>query len=307
MPDTWRLGTGEEHARTAIVGCGGAGCNTLRLVAAPAGVERIALNDAPHPSMAGIPRRVLVPPATVQAVASIHEKTVPTLATNEEKDLADALADRDFVVALGGLGGELGGWGLVVVGRVARILGDACMAFATVPFRAEGMVRRQAAEAQMALLRDRMDGVVTFGNDELLHAFPTLPLTKAFAALGAVMARPATGLASVLSKADVVPLKRMLVRAKEWRFGMGAGAEKHRAFLAVDEAYHSPWFTGRHEDIRQAVVLIGQPLGEMLHEQVLHEIRLRSPLADVAWAALPEPVAEDRVSVLVLAGLDVRF
>ncbi len=291
----------------AIVGCGGAGCNTLRHVAPPPNAERIALNDAPHPSMAGLPKRLLLSPASLHAYAAMDEKSIPTLATNEEKDISDALLGTDLAILLGGLGGELGGWAMALVGRVARIMGAASLALATIPFSAEGILRRQGAEAQLDVLRRRADGVVTFGNDELLRVAPKLPLTKAFGALGAIMARPAANLPAVLARSDVVPLKRMLSKAREWRFGMGAGTEKHRCFLAVDEAYHSPWFTGRHEDVRQAVALIGAPRDSAVDEEVLHEIRIRSPLADVAWALLPEPTPEDRVVVLLLAGLDVRL
>ncbi len=306
VPDTWRLGSGEERVRAAVVGCGGAGCNTLRYVTPPSGVERIAVNDAPHPSMVGIPRRVILAQGPLKDIASMEEKTIPTLATNEEKEISDALVDRDLIVALGGLGGEFGGWALGVVGRVARILGDVSIAFATVPFAAEGMLRWHLAEDQLSNLRGRADGVVLFGNDALLRAFPKLPLAKAFGALGAIMARPATALPTVLSRSDLVPFKRFLGRARDWRFGMGSGAEKHRCFLAVEEAYASPWFTGRHEDVRGAVVLIAQPAGALYADEVLREVRLRSPQADVAWAVLPEPAPENRVVVQILAGLDVR-
>ncbi len=306
MPDTWRLGTGEERVRAAIVGCGGAGCNTLRHVTAPPGVERVAVNDAPHASMVGIPRRVILPGGPLKDIAALEEKTIPTLATNQERELSDVLVDRDFVVGLGGLGGEFGGWALPVIGRVARILGDLSLVLATIPFAAEGMLRWDLAEAQLTALRARADAVVAFGNDALLRAFPTLPLAKAFHAMGAIMARPAAALPTALSRSDVTPLRRHLARARDWRFGMGSGTEKHRCFLAVEEAYASPWFTGRHEDVRAAVVLIAQPPGASYADEILREVHLRSPHADVAWAVLPEPAPEDRAIVQVLAGLDAR-
>ena len=237
MPDAWQLGVGDERARVAIVGCGGAGCNILRHVTAPARAIRIAVNDTVHPSMADIPSRVLVPAASLQAYASMDEKAVQTMETDEEKKISAVLLDRDVILILGGLGGELGGWGMSLVGRVARILGDATLALATVPFTMEGPIRRQLAEAQLQLLQKRVDGVVTFSNDRLLQVARDLPLTKAFAALGAIMARPASGLSDVLGRADVAPLRRMLGRVREWRFGMGAGREKHRCFVAVEEAY----------------------------------------------------------------------
>ena len=303
MPDTWRLGIGDERARVAFVGCGGAGCNVLRRVAAPPNATRIAVNDAVHPSMAEVSTRVLLASGSLQAYASMDEKAVPNMETDEEKEISAALLDRDIVVMLGGLGGELGGWGMSLVGRVTRILGDASIAFATVPFTIEGPIRRQLAEAQLRLLQKRADGVVTFGNDRLLQIARDLPLTKAFAALGAIMARPAAELGAALARPDVVPLRRTLARAREWRFGMGTGREKHRCFVAVEEAYASPWFTSIPEEISHAIVLMSIPEPNKDEVEILQEVRRRSPHAVVAWASTPSGTKDDRTFVQVLAGM----
>ncbi len=204
----WRLGLGDDRARVAIVGCGGAGCNVLRRVAAPPGVVRIAMNDAPPPKLTDVQARVIVRADSLQAYASMDEKAVQQMETDEEKEISAALLDRDVVLVLGGLGGELGGWGMSLVGRVARILGDTTLAFATIPFGIEGPIRRQLAEAQLHLLQKRVDGLVTFGNDQLLQVAKDLPMAKAFAALSAIMARPASDLASALARPDAVPLTR---------------------------------------------------------------------------------------------------
>src|SRR3989441_9315624 len=160
---------------------------------------RIAVNDVIHPSMAEVSSRILVVADSLQAYASMDEKAVPNMETDEEKGISAALLGRDLVVMLGGLGGGLGGSGVGLVGRVAGILGDASIAFATVPFTIEGPIRRQLAEAQLRLLQKRADGVVTFSNDRLLQVARDLPLTKAFAALGAIMARPAAELGAALA------------------------------------------------------------------------------------------------------------
>jgi cell division protein FtsZ len=249
-------------------------------------------------------RRVILRSDSLKDHASMDEKSVPQMETSEEKEILSALLDRDFVLILGGLGGVLGGWGMGLVARVARILGDGSLALVTVPFRAEGMMRRETAEAQLTLLQRKADGVVAFGNDALVRVFPSLPLAKAFTAMGMVMAKPAMALPTVLSRSDLGPLKRFLGQSKDWRFGMGSGTEKHRCYLAVEEAYASPWFTGRHEDIRQAMILIAQPAGASHEDELLREVRLRSPQADLAWATLPEPTTEDRVVVQVIAGLE---
>ena len=303
MPDTWRLGVGEERARVAIVGCGGAGCNVLRRIAAPPNATRIAVNDAIHPSMAEVSTRILVAPGSLQAYASMDEKAVPNMETDEEKEISAALLDRDIVVLLGGLGGELGGWGMSLVGRVARILGDASVAFATVPFTIEGPIRRQLAEAQLRLLQKRADGVVTFGNDRLLQVARDLPLTKAFAALGAIMARPEAELGAALARSDVAPLRRTLARVREWRFGMGAGREKHRCLVAVEETYASPWFASLPEEITHAIILMSVPEPDKDEVEILQEVRRRSPHAVIAWASLPSVGIDDRAIVQVLAGI----
>ena len=133
------------------------------------------------------------------------------------------------------------------------------MGFATIPFGMEGPIRRQLAESQLQLLQKRLDGVVTFANDGLLQIARELPLAKAFSALGAIIARSAAHLSGALARPDVIPLRRTLGRARDWRFGMGSGRDKHRCFVAVDEAYHSPWFTSLPEEISHAIVMMSVP------------------------------------------------
>jgi cell division protein FtsZ len=190
-----------------------------------------------------------------------------------------------------------------LVARVARILGDLTVALVTQPFGAEGNVRRDTAAAQLNLVRAKADGVVAFANDHLLRLAPDLPLAKSFAVLGGIMARAASSLGGVLARDDIVPLRRFLAKSRDWKFGMGAGTEKHRCFVAVDEAYRSPWFTGPHEDVRHAIVVLATPPGGGLEAEVLHEVRIRSPLADIAWGSRAEPTDRDRVAVSIFAGL----
>src|SRR5438034_7995445 len=147
----WQLGTGEERARVAIVGCGGAGANVLRRVVAPPNALRIAINDAFPQSIADVPRRILVSGASLEGYASMDEKSVPQMETDEEKQISAALLDRDVVLIVGGLGGELGGWGMGLVGRFARIRGDTTMALATIPFGLEGQDRLPLAVCHLIL------------------------------------------------------------------------------------------------------------------------------------------------------------
>ena len=84
---------------------------------------------------------------------------------------------------------------------------------------------------------------------------------------------------------------------------MGAGREKHRCFVAVEEAYSSPWFTSLPEEISHAIVLMSVPEPDKDEIEILQEIRRRSPHAVIAWASLPSVATDDRTIVQVLAGI----
>ena len=135
MPDVLRLGQGEPApARIAVVGCGGAGCNILQQVPADLGLTRVALNDAPHRSMAGIASRLIIPKESLIGLATMDEIAVKQLSTPEEKSISGAILTHDLVVPLAGLGGETGGPAASLVGRVARILGTPTIALVASPW-----------------------------------------------------------------------------------------------------------------------------------------------------------------------------
>jgi len=303
MPEVVRMGQGEpERARIAVVGCGGAGCNVLQQVPADL-VTRVALNDGPHRSMIGIPARLFLARETLLGLASMDEAAVKELASPEERAVSGAILHHDLVVAVAGLGGLTGGPAAALVGRVSRILGIPSMALATFPFSAEGQHRRAAAEEALGLLSRKVDGVVTFTNDELLTLAPHLPLMQAFQVLGAIMVRPLVDLARALTRTDVAVLKDVLHGPHRWRYGAGEGREKHRAFEAVEDAFKSPWLP-TNADLVDRVVAVASSVdfGETDAEEVLHEIHLAAPRASILLGGYADPALGDRLRLSVLAG-----
>jgi len=304
MPDVLRLGQGEPvPARIAVVGCGGAGCNVLQQVPTGLGVTRVALNDAPHRSMAGIPSRLLLPRESLAGLASMDEAAVKALSSPEEKAISGAILNHDLVIPMAGLGGETGGPGAALVGRVARILNTATLALVATPFGAEGMNRRTAAERSLDLLARKVDGAVAFPNDELLRMAPHLPLLQAFQVLGAIMVRPLEDLARSMTRTDAAIIRGVLRGASRWRFGAGGGREKHRAFEAVEEAFASPWIPANRDGVERVVAVVSaSDFGEPLAAEVAHEVRLAAPRASLLLGGYVEPALGDRLRVSVLAG-----
>ena len=304
MPDVLRLGQGEPaRARIAVVGCGGAGCNVLEQVPTDLGLTRVALNDAPHRSMAGISSRLILPRESLPGLALMDEAAVRMLNSPEEKAISGTILNHDLVVPVTGLGGETGGPAAALVGRVARILGSTTLALVAVPFAAEGLNRRTAAEKSLALLGKKADGVVTFANDELLKLAPQLPLLRAFRVLGAIMVRPLIDLARCATRTDVPTLRDALRAVPRWRFGAGGGREKHRVYEAVEEAFASPWIPSNRDLVRKVVAVAGAAdFSEGVAGEVAHELRLAAPQASVLLGGYSDPTLGDDLRLSVLAG-----
>lgn len=302
MPEVRAFGAGEERPRALVVGCGGAGCNTLRVVPAVPGLERLAVNDLPHPSLLGLRRRLFLDRTPLRGLAAMDEKAVRALATTTEQAVAVELADADFIIPIAGLGGEVGSWGASLVARVASLKGATAMAVVTLPFRAEGANRRAVATESLDVLRNHAHGVVTLPNDGLLRIAPNLPLLRAFEVMGRIAVQPVLDLLRVLTREDLSALKSLLRTATEWHLGIGEGARDHPELAAVDAAFRSPWITRDPEAARAAILVatVPEPDGAIAKEMV-HDLNLRTPRASVLWG-VASGAADEPVRATVLLG-----
>jgi len=301
VPEVRTLGTGTERPRTLVVGCGGAGCNTLRALPESEGLDRLALNDLPHLSMAGVKRRLFVQKAGLREIAALDLRTVRSLATTAEQSVAMELGDADVVVPLAGLGGDFGSWAVSLVARVAALKGAAVLAVANTPFSAEGTGRRQVGMEALTFLRRHAHGVVVMANDALLRIAPHLPFLQAFDVMSRLAVQPIADLLRVLTTDDLLRFASVLRRAEDWRIGIGEGTGDHPGLAAADAAFRSPWIIRRPEDAREVIVLIAQPeADEHALREILRDVDLRTPRASVMWGAFTEPtVTGVRVTVLL--------
>src|SRR2546421_10694606 len=77
VPDMWQLGMGEERARVAVVGCGGAGGKVLRPGASPPHGGGLAVNDTPPPKLAEGPTNTILRAASPRAHRSEGGRGAP--------------------------------------------------------------------------------------------------------------------------------------------------------------------------------------------------------------------------------------
>ena len=302
VPVLRRIGVGPSGpARIVALGCGGAGCHVLRRLRPGENLVPVALNDALHPAMAGIPRRVLLDREPLRALAEADPAVAKETAAPVDSVIAGAIEGSHIAAIFAGLGGDTGGWASAVAARVARDHGVPTIALVATPFASEGLLRRRLAEEQGAALCRAADAVVAFANDALLRIAPKLPLARAFGALGAIMVRPAEELARVARVDDIAPLREVFRSAGVWRYGAGEGRDRHAAFLAVEEAVASPWFERPPEEAIAGVAVLTLAPGASSDETV-RELRKRVPRASLLVGVAEDPVLAGRIQVSLLAG-----
>jgi len=296
-----QLGQGEERPRIAVVGCGGAGCNTVHHLPATPGLEIIGLSDVPHPSLLGIKHRVLISEEELKTIATLDDSVARGLEIDAERLIARELIGFDMVVVVAGLGGNTGGDGANAVARVARVHNIPVWGIVTQPFKAEGSRRRMASQDSLDRLRKRCPGVLAFTNDELLEIAPEIPIMRAFAIMGQIMVKPLEAMSKLITKSDIRLMREFFAGCRELRLGIGEAKGPHRSFESVIDAFASPWMKFDAERARQAMVFIsGSKVDEDIVKDVLHNVSLRAPIAEVLYGSYTEGEGEIiRVSVMV--------
>jgi cell division protein FtsZ len=265
------------------------------------GFEPIALNDKPHPSMIGIGRRLFVSKEGLRGIAETDKRARRDLHTEVERTISREIEGSDVVFIISGLGGYTGTWASPIVASVARHCKAVAVSLVSLPFTVEGIARRGVASEGLGVLQDHSDVVITYSNDELLKLAPNIPLLQAFKAVGRLVSKPIVSLASVLTRGDLPHLKSVLRGVAEMRIGMGEGSGDHRNFLGVEDAFTSPWFDFDLGGAKEAMLfLTSQYVDPDDVDEILHEISLRAPNANITWGSVEEDVGEKmRVSVLL--------
>lgn len=293
-----------ERPTVKVVGCGGAGCNTLKDIPAIPNLETVGINDIPHPSSQDLKNVLYLRQEGLKGIALSSKKVSGELYAPEEKEIAKHIRGADMVYIVTGLGGGMGTWSSVVTAKVTKKLNILSIALATVPFRVESERRRVLAREGADILSRTADSLVLFSNDKLLKIAPNLPITQAFNVMGQVMTSPILSFSKVVTKGDKQVLRHAFEGCSQMRLGAGDGRGRQRVSGSVDEAYNSPWFEDMDvAEAKVAVVFISS--SEAFPEDVdeaVSEMKSRMPEADIYYGGYKEELG-DRLRTVLLLGL----
>jgi cell division protein FtsZ len=298
-----------------LVGCGGAGCNTVNrcIEEGLSNVQMLALNtDAKHLLTIKSPRKILIGKTTTRGLgAGARPEVGEKAAMENEPEIREFLKDSQIVFVTAGMGGGTGTSSSFVVGRLAKEARALTIGVVTLPFRSEGEVRMENAMAGLSRLSKVCDTTIVVPNDTLIELVPNLPVQAAFKVADELLLQTIKGLTEMLTRAglvnvDYADLRTILNEGGVSLIGVGdaEGKPTERIEDAVKEALNSP-LLGKIDirDARGALLrVVGGP--DMNIEEAAKAAEIITgeikPEARLIWGCSVEPDMSGRVKILLI-------
>lgn len=306
----------ELRTEIAVVGCGGAGSNTITRMTEEGihGARLIAVNtDAQHLVRTRADERILIGRQRTRGLGAGSIPQVGEEAAREnESDLRLAVEGCDMVFITAGLGGGTGTGCAPIIANAARDEGALTIAVVTLPFTAEGSIRMENAEAGLERLRDVTDTVIVVPNDRLLEVVPRLPLYAAFKVADEVLMRSVKGITELITlpglvNLDFADVRTVMERGGVAMIGMGESDSEDKAADSVKKALRSPLLDVDISGATSALVnVVGGPDMTMSEaEGVVQEVYERvDPSARIIWGAQVDPEMQHKMrTMLVVTGV----
>lgn len=239
----------EHLAKIKVVGCGGAGNNTISRLTEVGikGADLIGVNtDAQDLLYSAAPKKILIGRELTGGLGAGSDPQIGEEAAKEsETELKSAIANSDMVFVTCGMGGGTGTGAAPVVAEIAKKTGALTIAIVTLPFTIEGMMRWENARTGLEKLRRVADTIIMIPNDKLLEIVPDLPLNAAFKVADEILVNAVKGITELVTEEGLVNLDFADVRAimKDGgtaMIGLGESDTEQKAIDAVEKAIMNP-------------------------------------------------------------------
>lgn len=232
-----------------VVGCGGAGGNTLaKMIGNVSNIEFLAVNtDVQALAGTGAEEKINIGKGTTRGLGAGANPEIGRQAAEESsEEIRKSLDGTDLVFITAGMGGGTGTGSAPVVADIAKELGCLTIAVVTKPFSFEGAKRRKQAIEGLKQLKDKVDTLITIPNDRLLGLIDKkMPLTEAFSIVDEVLRQGIQGISDLITvsgliNVDFADVKSVMKSAGSALMGIGFGTGDNRAVEAATAAIESP-------------------------------------------------------------------
>lgn len=204
------------EARIIVVGCGGAGNNTINrlMEIGIQGAETIAINtDKQHLEVINAHKKILIGSALTRGLGAGGYPEVGRKAAEMAKNhIEELLKGADLVFVTAGMGGGTGTGSAPVVAEIAKEQGAIVVGVVTYPFRIERARLRKADEG-IERLSEVCDTVIIIDNNKLLELVPNLPINDAFKVADEIIAQAVKGITETIAVPSLINIDFADVKA----------------------------------------------------------------------------------------------
>ncbi len=197
-----------RRANIKVVGVGGSGNNTLNRMfeVGIKGAEFIAVNtDAADLLCTPADKKILIGKELTNGLGAGADPVVGEAAAKEqEQELKEPLQGADLVFICCGMGGGTGTGAAPVVASVSKKINALTIAVVTLPFKAEGRRRMNAALNGVEKLKNTVDTLITVPNEKLMAIAPGLPLPIALKIADDVLTNAVKGITELITKPGLI-------------------------------------------------------------------------------------------------------
>jgi len=195
--------------RIMIVGCGGAGGNTITRLKklGVKGAETIAINtDKMALDLVDADKKILIGKNLTKGLGAGGFPEVGERAARESSaQLEELLAGANLVFVCSGMGGGTGTGSAPVVAEIAKKQGAIVTGMVSTPFNVE-RARLVKADEGLDRLRVTADSTVVLDNNRLLEFVPNLPINQAFSVMDQLIAETVKGISETITIPSLINL-----------------------------------------------------------------------------------------------------
>jgi len=296
-----------ENIRIAVIGVGGAGCNTVdrMMKSGIKSAQTIAVNtDQLHLKVVQAHKRVLIGSTVTKGLgAGGYPEVATKCAEMSREKLREVIGEKELIFIAAGMGGGTGTGAAPVIAEIAKEQGAMVVSVVTMPFRLE-RARMQKAKWGIERLAAKSDTVIVIENDRLVKYVPNLPITDAFNLADAITGKAITGIADTimlpsLMNIDFADVKSVMENGGFALLSMGEAHGTDRIENVVRSTLEQPLLDVSTEGAKGALLHIaggtGLTLGEGIEigEKISQNFDLN---ADVKIGARLDPSMQDTIT-----------
>lgn len=297
--------------RIMIVGCGGAGNNTVNRLhhMGVAGAETLAINtDKQHLDMIQADKRVLIGKSLTRGLGAGGYPDVGKRAAEMARPTLEALLENaDLVFITAGMGGGTGTGAAPVVAQIAKEQGAIVVGMVSYPFQVE-KARLIRAEEGLETLASNSDSVIVLDNNRLKNFVPNLPLGQAFSVMDQLIGETVKGISETITEPSLINIDYADVRAIMSKGGVavmlvGESKQQNKSESVVRECLSNPMLDVDYRGATGSLIHItgGSDLTLQDAEEIATSLTYElDPHADVIWGARVRNDMEGKVRVMAI-------